>query len=163
MNVIQWPLHGRVRLLNHISIALVYCHIDVCYNLAFTGSYGRCYLHFGNRSGQPSTEEDMNKVLEALNNLSLTITPPEKSATEGGATNGGEEGATDANNKPAPKVVNLNVQLIKYSDKAAKKTGDSANAAAPGAGAAATVNGGEAAAGGDASSARIESVDTTTV
>ncbi|XP_061401335.1 uncharacterized protein LOC133337087 [Musca vetustissima] len=135
-----------------------------CQPLAITwkGSYGRCYLHFGNRNGTPSTEEDMNKVLESLNNLSLTVTPPEKNTAEGGATNGGEEGgATDANNTAAPKVVNVNVQLIKY-DKAAKKTGDSANAA-PGAGADATVNGGEAAAGGDASSARIESVDTTTV
>ncbi|XP_075147703.1 methenyltetrahydrofolate synthase domain-containing protein lost [Haematobia irritans] len=132
-----------------------------CHPLAITwkGSYGRCYLHFGNRNGKPSTEEEMNKVLESLNNLSLTITPQTKAE---GATNG-EEGANASNAPEAdadktPKVVNLNVELIKY-DKSAKKNADGG---APGA--AATVNGGEAAAaGGDASSARIESVDTTTV
>ncbi|XP_013105838.2 methenyltetrahydrofolate synthase domain-containing protein [Stomoxys calcitrans] len=136
-----------------------------CHPMAITwkGSYGRCYLHFGNRNGKPSTEEDMNKVLDALTNLSLTITPETKVAAEEGATNG--EGGAEAPAAPAagddanktPKVVNLTVELIKY-DKSAKKNADDA---APGA--AATVNGGEAAAGGDASSARIESVDTTTV
>lgn len=107
----------------------------------------------------------MNKVLEALNNLSLTITPTESAANaEGGAGANGEAGGEQNTEVKTPKVVNLSVELIKYSDKAAKKTADSANAA-PGADAAATtVNGGEAAAaGGDASSARIESVDTTTV
>lgn len=108
----------------------------------------------------------MNKVLEALNNLSLTITPTENAANaEGGAAGANGEAAGEQNTEvKTPKVVNLSVELIKYSDKAAKKTADSADAA-PGAGAAATtVNGGEAAAaGGDASSARIESVDTTTV
>lgn len=116
-------------------------------------------MHFGHRNGQPSTEEDMNKVLQALNDLSLTITPSDKK--KNAAANG--EGAGDqqpAETKP-PKVVNLKVELIKYSDKVNNNNNNNSNAAA---GAGGAVNGGgNPAAGGEASSARIESVDTTTV
>ncbi|XP_037821571.1 methenyltetrahydrofolate synthase domain-containing protein-like [Lucilia sericata] len=144
-----------------------------CNPMAITwkGQYGRCYLHFGNRNGQPSTEDDMNKVLQALNDLSLTITPSDNKNNKTAATNGEDGGAagdaaggeqkqdeqkTEGATKP-PKVVNLKVELIKYSDKAN-------NNAAAAAGAGGAVNGGgDPATGGEASSARIESVDTTTV
>lgn len=147
-----------------------------CNPMAITwkGQYGRCYLHFGNRNGQPSTEDDMNKVLQALNDLSLTITPSDnKNNKTAAATNGEDGGAagdaaggeqkqdeqkTEGATK-APKVVNLKVELIKYSDKA-----NNNNNAAAAAGAGGAVNGGgDPATGGEASSARIESVDTTTV
>lgn len=157
-----------------------------CNPMAITwkGQYGRCYLHFGNRNGQPSTEDDMNKVLQALNDLSLTITPSDnKNNKTDGATNGEEGGAagdaggeqqqqqqsdeqkTDeaagANNK-SPKVVNLKVELIKHSDKANSNAAAAPEAVTAGAGGAVN-GGGDPATGGDASSARIESVDTTTV
>lgn len=141
----------------------------ICILFHCKGQYGRCYLHFGNRNGQPCTEEDMNKVLEALNDLSLTITPidnKDAAATTNGEAEGGDGGEqqeqqeqekTEESTTKPPKVVNLKVELIKYSDKA------NSNAAAA-AGAGGAVNGGgDPATGGEASSARIESVDTTTV
>ncbi|KAM7363787.1 methenyltetrahydrofolate synthase domain-containing protein lost [Cochliomyia hominivorax] len=131
-----------------------------CNPMAITwkGQFGRCYLHFGNRNGQPSTEEDMNKVLQALSDLSLTITPSEKNKNAA-ATNGeGDQQQTEPVATKPPKVVNLKVELIKYSDKV------NSNAAANTAGAGGAVNGGgNPATGGDGSSARIESVNTTTV
>ncbi|TMW49191.1 hypothetical protein DOY81_005733 [Sarcophaga bullata] len=127
-----------------------------------------CYLHFGNRNGQPCTEEDMNKVLQALNDLSLTITPNNKTKAAATATNGEDGAAGDSAEQQTetetttvpPKVVNLKVELIKYN----KNKNNNNNAASDNAGAGGAVNGGgDPAAGGDASSARIESVDTTTV
>lgn len=113
--------------------------------ISWKGQFGKCYLHFGNRNGTPSTEDEINKVLQSLNDLSLTVT------TGGGAGAGNDSGAEgDAAQPQQTKTVTVNVELLKFDEKKAEG----------GSGAAAN---GDAAAGGDASSARIESVDTTTV
>uniref|UniRef100_W8BDT6 Methenyltetrahydrofolate synthase domain-containing protein n=1 Tax=Ceratitis capitata TaxID=7213 RepID=W8BDT6_CERCA len=112
--------------------------------ISWKGQFGKCYLHFGNRNGTPSTEEEIDKVLKALNDLSLTVT------TGGGAGAGNASGAEgDAPPPQQTKTVSVNVELLKFDEKKAGEGDAAAN--------------GDAAAGGDAGSARIESVDTTTV
>lgn len=117
--------------------------------ISWKGQYGKCYLHFGNRNGNPHTDDDIERVLKSLADLSLTI------PTGGGNTSGAEgDGNGPALIKPPQmKTVNLNVELIKFDG---KKSGGGGGAGA---------NGADAAAGGDAGAAgaRIESVDTTTV
>lgn len=109
----------------------------------------------------------MNNVIQALDNLSLTITPNNKTKPAA-ATNGQDGAAGDSVEQKTEtdtttvthKIVNLKVELIKYN----KKKNNNNSAASDNAGAGGAVNGGgDPAAGGDASSARIESVDTTTV
>lgn len=139
-----------------------------CNPLAITwkGKYGRCYLHFGHRNGQPSTEEEMNKVLQSLNDLSLTITPREDNNVVEGAANGAgdQEKPTPADTK-TPTVINLKVELIKHSDKPAGKDigsgTEGGNAAVNGSGEHTAVA--DHAAGGDATSGHAQPVDTTTV
>lgn len=101
-------------------------------------------MHFGNRNGTPSTEDEINKVLKSLNDLSLTV-------TGGGVGAGNASGAEgDVAQPQQTKTVTVNVELLKFDEKKAEG------------GSGATANG-DAAAGGDAGAARIESVDTTTV
>lgn len=146
------------------------------FNLLFKGKLGRCYLHYGHRNGEANTEDEVNRVLEALNDLSLTLTPiSDKNKNDDPATNGegGEEGEggaagddgkqqaeetaeVDSAASKLPKVINLKVELVKRVDKI-KHAPETA-------GAGGTVNGdGDPASGGEGSGARIESVDTTTV
>lgn len=82
---------------------------------------GRCFLHFGSRDGQPSTDADMEKVLNSLNNLSLSVTAFDNDGgnshgNEGTSANGG--GADGDRNQSgdgkSPTVFNLNVSLIKF-------------------------------------------------
>lgn len=128
--------------------------------ISWKGHFGKCYLHFGNRNGTPSTEDDINKVLESLNDLSLTITTGgSNAAATAAATGNGSGGEGDADAVAAPvadqpketKTINISVELIKFDENKA---------------AVADVNG-DVAAGGDAEAeagaGRIESVDTTTV
>ncbi|XP_034488985.1 methenyltetrahydrofolate synthase domain-containing protein isoform X2 [Drosophila innubila] len=144
-----------------------------CNPLAITwkGHFGKCFLHFGNRNGGPSTQEDVDKVLKSLNDLSLTITTGggggESSAPAAGAE---EPPAENANAAVQTKTINLSVELLKFGAK--KNEGGNANNAgeegdnnATNAANSSPVNGATAA-GGEASGAagsRIESVDTTTV
>lgn len=117
--------------------------------ITWKASIGRCFLHFGNRNGKPSTDEDMEKVLTALSNLTLTINPPRNDNNAPNANGAeGDVGEPSPPSKP-PKIINLNVKLIKRNE---KKKGGGNN----------EVNGDDAA-GGDASNARIESVDATPV
>ncbi|KAL9900137.1 methenyltetrahydrofolate synthase domain-containing protein lost isoform 2-T2 [Glossina fuscipes fuscipes] len=116
--------------------------------ITWKASIGRCFLHFGNRNGQPSTDEDMEKVLTALSNLTLTINPPRNDNAPNANGAEGDVGEPSPQSKP-PKTINLNVKLIKRNEK--KKVGGNNE-----------VNGDDAA-GGDASNARIESVDATPV
>lgn len=112
--------------------------------ITWKGQFGKCYLHFGNRNGTPSTEDEINKVLKSLNDLSLTV-------TGGGVGAGNASGAEgDVAQPQQTKTVTVNVELLKFDEKKAEG------------GSGATANG-DAAAGGDAGAARIESVDTTTV
>lgn len=116
--------------------------------ISWKGQYGKCYLHFGNRNGGPHTDDDIDRVLKSLADLSLTVT-----AGGGGGNASGAEGDGNGSALIQPsqmKTVNLNVELIKFDGK--KSGGGGAGA-----------NGADAAAGGDAGAARIESVDTTTV
>lgn len=83
--------------------------------------------------------------MQALNDLSLTINP-----STDDANNGGENTATQE-----PKVVNLKCELVNVGD---RQKSNNNNASVNGEGGAE-----DAAAGGDGSAARIESVDTTTV
>lgn len=131
--------------------------------ITWKGHFGRCYLHFGHRNGQPprGTEEEMNRVLQGLNDLTLTVTPNSYKNKNIAASNG--EGAVgdgaeqqeqtieDAATTKPYKLITLKVELIKRNDK--KNTNAEGTAGAGG-----TVNGG-----GDPATARIESVDTTTV
>lgn len=91
-------------------------------------------------------------MLNSLSDLSLTVTTGGGAA--GGNASGAEgDGAQVAATQPLQtKTVNLNVELIKFDE---KKSG--------GSGGGEVANGNDVAAGGDAGSARIESVDTTTV
>uniref|UniRef100_A0A1B0B7G4 C2H2-type domain-containing protein n=1 Tax=Glossina palpalis gambiensis TaxID=67801 RepID=A0A1B0B7G4_9MUSC len=116
--------------------------------ITWKASIGRCFLHFGNRNGQPSTDEDVEKVLNALSNLTLTINPPRNDNAPNANGAEGDVGEPSPQSKP-PKTINLNVKLIKRNEK--KKVGGNNE-----------VNGDDAA-GGDASNARIESVDATPV
>jgi len=133
----------------------------------FAGHFGKCFLHFGNRNGGPSTQEDVDKVLKSLNDLSLTITTGggESSAPAAGAE---EPPAENANAAVQTKTINLNVELLKFGAK--KNEGGNANNAGEEGGDNNATNSspvnGATAAGGEASGAagsRIESVDTTTV
>ena len=114
--------------------------------ITWKGQFGKCYLHFGNRNGTPSTEDDINKVLKSLEELSLTIPVGGSNAAAG---NGAEGAENEQPQQPQQtKTVNVNVELVKFEDKKAA-AGGQAN--------------GDSNAGGDAANARIESVDTTTV
>lgn len=121
------------------------------------GAFGKCYLHFGNRNGQPSTEDDINRVLKALEELSLTVPVGDRSNQAGGDGNQESGADGDAAAAAAPqqtKTINLSVELMKFTDKkAAANNGGGDNAATNGNGAA----------GDGANVGRIESVDTTTV
>ncbi|KAH8388614.1 hypothetical protein KR093_011296, partial [Drosophila rubida] len=125
--------------------------------ISWKGHFGKCYLHFGNRNGGPSTQEDVDKVLKSLNDLSLTITTGGgESAPAAGAE---EPPAENANAPVQTKTINLNVELLKNRKKAdgnvtGGEEGGNANTTSP-------VNGAAGGEGGAAS--RIESVDTTTV
>ncbi|XP_017477477.1 PREDICTED: methenyltetrahydrofolate synthase domain-containing protein [Rhagoletis zephyria] len=114
--------------------------------ISWKGQFGKCYLHFGNRNGAPSTEDEINKVLNSLTDFSLTVT----TGGGGGGTGNASGGEGDAVQPPQTKTVPVNVELLKFDEKKADG----------GSGAAAN---GDVAAGGDAGAARIESVDTTTV
>ncbi|KAL9892208.1 uncharacterized protein ACN2A1_007874 [Glossina fuscipes fuscipes] len=74
-------------------------------------SIGRCFLHFGNRNGQPSTDEDVEKVLNALSNLTLTINPPRNNNAPNANGAEGDVGEPSPQSKP-PKIIDLNVKLI---------------------------------------------------
>ncbi|KAH8414316.1 hypothetical protein KR215_002992 [Drosophila sulfurigaster] len=123
------------------------------------GHFGKCYLHFGNRNGGPSTQEDVDKVLKSLNDLSLTITTGGgESAPAAGAE---EPPAENANAPVQTKTINLSVELLKNRKKAdgnvtGGEEGGNANTTSP-------VNGAAAAGGEGGAASRIESVDTTTV
>ncbi|KAH8312009.1 hypothetical protein KR044_009026, partial [Drosophila immigrans] len=131
--------------------------------ISWKGHFGKCYLHFGNRNGGPSTQEDVDKVLKSLNDLSLTITTGGgESAPAAGAE---EPPAENANAPVQTKTINLNVELLKNRKKGdgnvtGGEEGGNANttSASPVNGAAADEGGATAAA-----ASRIESVDTTTV
>lgn len=135
-----------------------------------SGHFGKCFLYFGNRNGTPSTQDDVDKVMKSLNDLSLTITTGGESAP---ATAAGAEGDAAVKTEPvesaAPvqtKTINVNVELIKFgAKKSASSTAANASAVEEGTAAGGAENGNEAGAvsGGDAGGARIESVDTTTV
>jgi len=110
--------------------------------ISWKAYYGTCYLHFGHRNGTENTESDINKVLEMLNDLSLTV-------TTGGGGAGNSSGAEGDAAPPQPmqtKTVNVNVELIKFDE---AKKGNQSN--------------GENVGVGDTAGTRIESVDTTTV
>ncbi|KAL7727991.1 hypothetical protein ACLKA6_018916 [Drosophila palustris] len=97
-----------------------------CNPLAITwkGHFGKCFLHFGNRNGGPSTQEDVDKVLKSLNDLSLTITTGGgESAPAAGAE---EPPAENANAPVQTKTINLNVELLKFGAK--KNEGSASNA-----------------------------------
>ncbi|ALC45256.1 lost [Drosophila busckii] len=122
-----------------------------CNPLAITwkGHFGKCFLHFGNRNGHPSTQEDIDKVLKSLNDLSLTITSGGESAPAAGAE---EPPVENANAPVQTKTINVNVELLK-SNKIAAGGERAVNGATDNADAGA----------GEGGAARIESVDTTTV
>lgn len=104
-------------------------------------------MHFGNRRGQPSTEEDMQRVMNALSNLSLAVDPNANnnaSNANNASGDGNHPPAPQANNQPL--VINLNVKLMKNST---RNVNNVAN--------------GDVAAGGDASNTHIESVESTSV
>ncbi|EDW34641.1 GL21466 [Drosophila persimilis] len=138
-------------------------------SIAWKGHFGKCYLYFGNRNGTPSTQDDVDKVLKSLNDLSLTITTGGEPAPAVAAV---AEGETVVKSEPAEsaetaqtKTINVHVELIQFG---AKKNGAAANAGAVEGGNdvdGGALNGAESATvgAGDASAARIESVDTTTV
>ncbi|KAH8369427.1 hypothetical protein KR009_010684 [Drosophila setifemur] len=139
-------------------------------SIAWKGHFGRCYLHFGNRNGVPSTQDDIDKVLKSLNDLSLTIT------TGGEATPAAAAGAegdgtvnTEAVESAAPvqtKTINVNVELIQFGAKKSDAPGATIDAGEVGKAVGGAQNGGEAGnavGGADAGGTRIESVDTTTV
>lgn len=115
-------------------------------------------MHFGNRNGAPSTQDDVDKVLKSLNDLSLTIT------TGGGdsapAAGAAEEPPVENVNAPVQtKTINVNVELLNFGAK--KNAGGNTSA---GEGGNTNVNGeGGNAAAGEGAASRIESVDTTTV
>ncbi|KPU79966.1 uncharacterized protein Dana_GF18214, isoform B [Drosophila ananassae] len=139
-------------------------------SITWKGHFGKCFLYFGNRNGTPSTQDDVDKVMKSLNDLSLTITTGGESAP---ATAAGAEGDAAVKTEPtesaAPvqtKTINVNVELIKFgAKKSASSTAANASAVEEGTAAGGAENGNEAGAvsGGDAGGARIESVDTTTV
>lgn len=114
--------------------------------ITWKGQFGKCYLHFGNRSGAPSTEEDIDKVLKSLNDLSLTI--PVGGNKDASSENNGEE-QQQQQQPQQTKTISVNVELVKFEDKKAAAEGGQTNGT--------TANGD-----GDGG-ARIESVDTTTV
>lgn len=116
-------------------------------------------MHFGNRNGNPSTQEDVDKVLKSLNDLSLTITTggSESAPPAAGAE---EPPAETANATPVQtKTINVNVELLNFGAKK-NAAGGNANAGEDGNTNASPLNNGAAADGG---ASRIESVDTTTV
>ncbi|KAH8247838.1 hypothetical protein KR038_010544 [Drosophila bunnanda] len=133
-------------------------------SITWKGHFGKCFLYFGNRNGTPSTQDDIDKVLKSLNDLSLTITTGGES-TPAAATAAGTEGEVVVKTEPAEsaapvqtKTINVNVELVNF--RAKKSNAEEGNAAGD------AHNGGEADAvgGGDVGGgARIESVDTTTV
>ncbi|KAH8347234.1 hypothetical protein KR059_007040 [Drosophila kikkawai] len=142
-------------------------------SITWKGHFGKCFLHFGNRNGTPSTQDDVDKVLKSLNDLSLTITTGGESTPAAAATAAGTEGEVVVKSEPAEsaapvqtKTINVNVELVKFgAKKNANSTGVNAGAE-EGNAAGDAQNGGEADAigGGDVGGgARIESVDTTTV
>lgn len=114
-------------------------------------------MHFGNRNGAPSTQDDVDKVLKSLNDLSLTITTGGETAPAAGAE---EPPAETANAPMQTKTINVNVELLKFGAK--KNAGGNTSA---GEGGNANVNGEDGSAGnvGEGGASRIESVDTTTV
>ncbi|XP_030242000.1 methenyltetrahydrofolate synthase domain-containing protein isoform X1 [Drosophila navojoa] len=126
-------------------------------SITWKGHFGKCFLHFGNRNGAPSTQDDVDKVLKSLNDLSLTITTGGDSAPAAGAE---EPPAETANAPLQTKTINVNVELLKFGAK--KNAGGNTSA---GEGGNANVNGedGSAANVGEGGASRIESVDTTTV
>ncbi|KAH8295192.1 hypothetical protein KR018_008449 [Drosophila ironensis] len=138
-------------------------------SISWKGHFGKCFLHFGNRNGIPSTQDDVDKVLKSLNDLSLTITTGGESAqvpapgTEGDVAVKAEP--ADSAAQAQTKTINVNVELFKFGTKGVSSTGANASAGEEGNAAGGTPNGTEAGlvGGGDAGGARIESVDTTTV
>ncbi|EDW54830.1 methenyltetrahydrofolate synthase domain-containing protein [Drosophila sechellia] len=134
-------------------------------SISWKGHFGKCFLHFGNRKGVPSTQDDMDKVLKSLNDLSLTITTGGETAPAAAAGEGDEKAESAETATPVQtKTILVNVELIQFGEKkSASSTG--ANAGAGEDGKADAKNGGEAVtlAGGDVGGARIEAVDTTTV
>ncbi|XP_039490524.1 methenyltetrahydrofolate synthase domain-containing protein [Drosophila santomea] len=134
-------------------------------SISWKGHIGKCFLHFGNRNGVPSTQDDVEKVLKSLNDLSLTIT------TGGEISPAGATGDSVEKTEPAEsatpvqtRTILVNVELINFG---AKKSVSSpgANASAGEDGKPDAQNVGEAGTlvGGDVGGARIEAVDTTTV
>lgn len=114
-------------------------------------------MHFGNRNGNPSTQEDVDKVLKSLNDLSLTITT---GGGESAPAAGAEEPPAETTNAPVQtKTINVNVELLNFGAKK-NAAGGNANAGDDGNTNASPLNNGAAA---DAGASRIESVDTTTV
>ncbi|XP_030369736.1 uncharacterized protein LOC115620575 [Scaptodrosophila lebanonensis] len=133
--------------------------------ITWKGHFGKCFLHFGNRNGTPSTQDDVDKVLKSLNDLSLTITTGggDSTAAEGGDV-ASKEAPTENATPLQTKTINVNVELIKFGAKkgganaAVGNDGDEVNA-----GGALNGEGGTVGGGNDTGAARIESVDTTTV
>ncbi|XP_017081716.1 methenyltetrahydrofolate synthase domain-containing protein [Drosophila eugracilis] len=137
--------------------------------ISWKGHFGKCFLHFGNRKGIPSTQDDVDKVLKSLNDLSLTITTGGETAPVGASTEGNAAVKTEPAESAAPiqtKTINVNVELIQFgAKKSAISTGANASAGEDGNAAGGTQNGGEAGTvgGSDVGGTRIEAVDTTTV
>ncbi|XP_037729054.1 methenyltetrahydrofolate synthase domain-containing protein [Drosophila subpulchrella] len=139
-------------------------------SITWKGHFGKCFLHFGNRNGTPSTQDDVDKVLKSLNDLSLTITTGGETTAVAAA---GAEGDAAVKSEPAEsaapvqtKTINVNVELIKFgAKKSASTIGANASAGDDGNAAGGAQNGGEAGtvSVGDEGGARIETVDTTTV
>ncbi|KAH8344494.1 hypothetical protein KR084_011602 [Drosophila pseudotakahashii] len=139
-------------------------------SITWKGHFGKCFLHFGNRNGTPSTQDDVDKVLKSLNDLSLTITTGGETAPAAAA---GAEGEAAVKTEPAEsaapvqtKTINVNVELIKFgAKKSASSIGANASAGEDGNTAGGAQNGGEdgTVSVGDVGGARIEAVDTTTV
>ncbi|EDW83711.1 uncharacterized protein Dwil_GK13534 [Drosophila willistoni] len=145
-------------------------------SITWKGHFGKCFLHFGNRNGTPSTQDDIDKVLKSLNDLSLTITTGGGSgaSAESTAADGGDAAAvtTEPVETATPvqtKTINVNVELIKFgAKKGTNAAGGNAGAGEDGnAGDGGALNGEDQTAAGngadDTGAARIESVDTTTV
>lgn len=139
-------------------------------SITWKGHFGKCFLHFGNRNGTPSTQDDVDKVLKSLNDLSLTITTGGENSPAAAA---GAEGDVAVKKEPAEssasvqtKTISVNVELMKFgAKKSASSTGANASAGEDGNAAGVAQNGGEAgtAVGGEMGGSRIEAVDTTTV
>ncbi|BFF88836.1 methenyltetrahydrofolate synthase domain-containing protein [Drosophila madeirensis] len=137
-------------------------------SIAWKGHFGKCFLYFGNRNGTPSTQDDVDKVLKSLNDLSLTITTGGEPAPAVTAVAEGDVVKSEPAESAEPaqtKTINVHVELIKFGT---KKSGGAANAGAVEEGIdvdEGALNGAEPATveGGDVSASRIESVDTTTV